>query len=260
MDRIERIAAKLAADWESRAAYETLAGELAPADLAEAYRVQAALQGRLAETRGAIAGRKIALSSKAMQEMVGLSSPVAGAFFARDVRQSPATVRLSEFRRLGLEFELAFELGADVPPQERAHDRDSVRALIAGVRPAFELVEDKDADYTQLDALTLVCDNAWCGGVVLGEPVPDWAGRDLDALRGTIYHAGHEAEHVVTGAASPLGSLAWVLNHASATGRTVGRGEHVITGSAARTRFPGAGDRVRYELDGLAAVEVIFEG
>ncbi|HET7410959.1 MAG TPA: fumarylacetoacetate hydrolase family protein [Paracoccaceae bacterium] len=256
MDRAERIAEKLASDWESRAAYQALSGELAPADLAEAYRAQALLQERLAARRGAVAGRKIALSSEAMQEMVGLSQPVAAVFFERDISWSPATVPLSAFRRLGLEFELAVELGRDVPPQDRPHDRDSVRALIAGVRPAFELIEDRGADYGALDAFTLIADNAWCGGVVLGEPVADWQGRDLDALAGTIHQPGHEPERLVTGAAAPLASLAWVLNHASAAGRTVRRGEHVITGSAARTRFPKAGERVRYELDGLAAVEV----
>lgn len=255
MDRAERIAAKLAADWESRAHYETLSGDLAPADLAEAYRAQALLQDRHVQRRGAIAGRKIALTSKAMQEMVGLSQPVTAAFFERDVRRSPARITVSEFNRLGLEFELAFELARDVLPQQPLHDADSVRELIAGVRPAFELIEDRGADYAALDAFTMVADNAWCGGVVLGEPIPDWQGRDLDALPGTIIQAGHEPERTVTGAASPLASFAWVLNDASAAGRTVRRGEHVITGSAARTRFPQAGEVVRYEIDGLAAVE-----
>ncbi len=156
-DRVARIAEKLAADWDARAGYESLTGELAPADLAEAYRAQAALQEKLAERRGPVAGRKIALSSKPLQEMVGISQPVAGMFFARDIRWSPATVPLAEFRRLGLEFELAFEMAADVPPQAAPHDRDSVRALIAGVRPAYELIEDRGADYSALDAFTLVC-------------------------------------------------------------------------------------------------------
>lgn len=258
MQKTERIADKLAESWWVRGEYETLSGDLAPVDLAEAYRAQALLQDRLATRRGPLAGRKIALSSRAMQEMVGLSQPIAGAFFGRDIHRSPATVQLSGFRRLGLEFELAFELGRDVPPQDRPHDRESVRALVAGVRPAFELVEDRGVDYALIDAFTLVADNAWCGGVVLGDPVQDWQRLDLDTLSGTIQHDGHEPEHVVTGAASPLASLAWVLNHASSLGQTVGRGEHVITGSVSRTRFPKAGERVRYELDGLAAVEVLF--
>lgn len=256
MDRAERIAGVLATDWETRAPYRPLAGDLAPADLAEAYRAQALLQDRLTARRGPIVGRKIALSSKAMQEMLRVSAPVAGVFFERDVRASPASVALSEFNHLGLEFELAVELDRDVAPGDAPHDGESVRALIAAVRPAFELIDDGGVDYDAIDALALVAGNAWCGGVVFGDPIPDWRARDLDALAGTIEQTGCEPERVVTGAAAPLASLAWVLNHASADGLTVRRGEYVITGSAARTRFPAPGDRVRYALDGLAAVEV----
>ena len=255
MDRAERIADKLAADWDSRAAYQTLSGDFAPADLAEAYRAQALLQERLAARRGPVAGRKIALTSRAIQEMVKLYQPIGAAFFRNDIRWSPAKVRLAEFRRLGVEFELAFELARDVPPQGVPHDRESVRPLIAGIRPAFELIEDRAADDSAIDGLTMVCDNAWCGGVVLGAPLPGWDRLDLDALPATIEQTGQPPEHVVTGAASPLKSFVWMLNHASAAGRTIGRGEHIITGSASRTRFPKAGDLVRYSVDGLASVE-----
>jgi len=147
-------------------------------------------------------------------------------------------------------------LGADVPPQDRPHDSDSVRALIAGVRPAFELIDDRGADYAALDAFTLIADNAWCRSVVLGAPIAGREAQDLDALAGVIEQPGYAPERIVTGAAAPLASLAWVLNHASAAGQTVGRGEHVITGSAARTRFPKAGERLSYQLDGLTEVEL----
>ena len=254
-ERIARIADKVAGDLFARAPYAALAGEFKPADLAEAYRVQAAVQARLAARRGAVAGRKIALSSKPMQAMVGIAHPLAGAFFAGDVRQSPATVAAGDFRHLGLEFELAFELARDVPPGSGPHDAGSVRGLIAAVRPAFELVDDMDADYAAIDAFTLVAGNAWVAGVVLGEPIPGWHELDIGNLAATVHEEGRDPERTSTGAADPLVSLAWVLNHFGGQGQTVARGEHVITGSAVRTRFPRPGDRLRYEVDGLAAVE-----
>ena len=255
-ERIARIAEKVAQDWVARAPYRALAGEWAPADLAEAYRVQGAVQARLSVQRGAVAGRKIALSSKAMQEMVGIGHPIAGVFFAGDLRRSPAEVAASEFRHLGVEFELAFELARDAPPEAGPHDAASVRDLIAGVRPAFELVDDLGVDYAALDALSLVAANAWVAGVVLGEPIPDWQGLDVANLPATVHQEGREPERTSTGASDPLVSLAWVLNHFGMRGETVRRGEHVITGSAVRTRFPGPGERLRYEIDGLAAAEV----
>jgi 2-keto-4-pentenoate hydratase len=256
MERIKAIAEKLSEDWKVRAPYETLSGDLAPTDLAEAYAAQAAVQEKLAEQRGSMAGRKIALSSKAMQQMVGIDSPVGGAFFRYDIRFSPAEVPATEFRRLGLEYELAIELGRDVGPQQTPHTADSVRALIAGVRPAFELIEDRAADYAKLDILTLVADNAWCGGVVLGELIEAWQDLDLADLPAVLYQDGHDPEDANTGAADPLGSFAWVLNHTGGRGQTVSKGEHVITGSVLRTRFPVKGDRLRYEVSGRWGVEL----
>ena len=204
MSRIERIAETVAADWTARAVYATLAGELRPADLDEAYRVQGAVQARLALSRGPVAGRKIALSSKAMQEMVGISQPVAGAIFAGDLRRSPASVGASEFRHLGVEFELAFELGQDVPPGAGPLDAAHARELVAAVRPAFELVDDLDADYAAIDALSLVAANAWCGGAVLGEAIPGWQRLDLRRVAGDDLPGGARAradEHRGGGAA-----------------------------------------------------------
>jgi 2-keto-4-pentenoate hydratase len=257
MDKVERIAERLAEEWFERARYSTLTGDLAPADLTEAYRAQRAVQVRLGARRGPVAGRKIALSSRPMQEMVGIGHPVAGAFFASDVLRSPAKVAAAEFRHLGVEFELALELARDVTVEAAPHDRKSVRALVGGARPAFELIEDFDADYDAIDAFTLIAANAWCGGVVLGEPIVGWDGLDLADLPATVRQDGREPERVNTGAADPLGSLAWVLNHCAAQGTTVRAGEHVITGSATRTRFPVRGDRLRYEIDGRAAVEMV---
>ncbi len=259
MDRLSAIAEKLANDWWApRAAYEKLSGDLAPAGVAEAYAAQSALQAKLAERRGPVAGRKIALSSKAMQQMVGIDQPVAGAFFAHDIHTSPATIALSDFRRLGLEFELALELANDVAPAGGPFTAETVRPLIAAVRPAFELIEDKDADYGDLDVLTLIADNAWCGGVVLGSEIANWRDLDLGNIASVVHQSGEAPEAANTGAAEPLASFAWVLNHFAERGETLKQGEHIITGSAVRTRFPKAGDRLTYHVGG-STVEIALK-
>ena len=65
-----------------------------------------------------------------------------------------------------------------------------------------------------------------------------------------------EPEAGSTGAADPLVSLAWVLNHVTSRGETIAAGQQVITGSVLRTRFPEVGDQLRYEIDGLASVAI----
>lgn len=255
MTQAAQIAEKLKQDWLDRKSYETLSGELAPDGLAEAYEAQAAFQAAMREQRGAIVGRKIALSNKALQEMCGIDQPVAGGIFEHELHQSPTRILTGDFIRLGLEFELALELAQDVPPQNAQHTADSVRDQVAEVRPAFELIEDRDADYRYLDVMTLVSDNAWCGGVVLGAPIENWRELDLDAIESTVVQSGQDDEVTNTGTASPLTFLAWVLNHFSARGVTLKAGEHIITGSAARTRFPKSGDEFAYHVAG-SVVEI----
>lgn len=252
MNRTEKTARRLFDNWNARRPYETMAGEFAMPTIADAYDVQRALQHLHEETRGAIAGRKIALTSKAIQEMCGLDQPVGGAIFAGDIHVSPATIRLGDFVRLGIEFELALELKSDIPPQAGEHNRQTAGDLVAGVRPAFELIEDRNADYTKLDAHTLIADNAWCGGVVLGEPLENWHNLDLGDIPSCVSQPGVADEHTNTGEADPLGSLAWLLNHFSARGITLSKGEHIITGSAVRTRFPNPGDQFAYTVAGAS--------
>ena len=74
----------------------------------------------------------------------------------------------------------AVRLGADLPVSGGPWTRISVAPRVAACLPAFELVEDGDADYTTLDAFTLVAQNTWNGGVVLGTPLVDWRSVGLE--------------------------------------------------------------------------------
>ncbi|MEM7190963.1 MAG: hypothetical protein AAF439_15235, partial [Pseudomonadota bacterium] len=246
MSKTAAIAEKLAADWAAKAHYERLTGDLLPADITEAYAAQGALQRLLTAKRGPIAGRKIALASKAMQEMVGLDTPIAGAIFANDVFDSPAEVPLERFVRLGLEYELAFEMSRDIAPGDGPFSADNVLELVAAVRPAFELIDDRAADYADLCPMTLAADNAWCGGIVLGPAIDDWQSLDLGDLPSVLHQDGQPPEDGNTGAADPIGSLIWVLSHFAERGETIRKGEHIITGSVLRTRFPVPDDVARH--------------
>lgn len=257
MSATEKIARKLFQDWNGKSAYAALSGEYAVGSVDEAYLVQRALQRLHSTNRGRIVGRKIALSAKAMQEMIGVDHPIAGAFFSHDLHNSPARIRLQDFQNLGLEFELALQLGEDVAPADKPYTPQTARQLVTAVRPAFELIEDRNADYNNLDALTLIADNAWCGGVVLGEEIKHWDNLELGDIASVVRQDGKPDEHTNTGAADPLGSLAWILNHFSQQNIDLKQGEHIITGSAVRTRFPVAGDKFSYELAGASVSAVV---
>src|SRR2546425_5720502 len=148
----------------TRARYRPLDAALRAAPLEDAYRVQDALHRiMVAAGRGDIAGWKIALTSKAMQQMTGVDQPAAGAIFSTVVHPSPARVDLAAYHHLGVEFEVAVRLGDDLPsggPWTRASVADRVAACL----PAFELVEDGGAGYKTLHAFTLVAQNTLNGG------------------------------------------------------------------------------------------------
>ncbi|MEO0682932.1 MAG: hypothetical protein AAF192_21270, partial [Pseudomonadota bacterium] len=190
----------------------------------------------------------------AMQQMCGIDHPLFGGIFAREIHDAPtedrpARIALSDFVHLGVEFELALEIAEDLPPGDAPWTAERARAVVAAARPAFELIEDRAADYAALDPATMVADNAWCGGVVLGPKLPE--GLDVSALPSRLLQDG-QAEEGNTAAAAPYDSLAAVLEHLRRRGETARAGEIVITGSALRTRFPAAGATLAYEVAGAA--------
>lgn len=260
--RVERVAEALEGQHAERTRFEPLSGPLALETLDEAYAAQRALIRRWSEgARGPIAGYKIALTSRAVQELCGVDHPCAGAIFASTVRSSPATVARGDFVRLGLEFEVCFRLAAPLPARPRPYTAASVRDAVAEAVPAFELVEDRASDYARLSAISLVADNCWCGGIVVGQAAGDWRSLDLTATPVRLEYTrggATEVETATTGAAlgDPLNALAWLANVLGGQGRPLDAGMWVMTGSALRTRFAEAGDRAVYTVEGLGSVAV----
>jgi 2-keto-4-pentenoate hydratase len=206
--------------------------------------------------RGEIAGWKIALTSKAMQQMTGVDQPAAGALFSTVVHPSPARVALAEYHHLGVEFEIAVRLGEDLPAAGAPWTRASVAPRVEACVPAFELVEDGDADYKTLDAFTLIAQNTWNGGVVVGTPAAGWRTADLETAVTRCWINDAPAGQGKTGDAMghPYEALAWVANLLNRRGRALRRGMVVMTGSSITTKFPAPGDRVRFAVDGLGEI------
>lgn len=242
-----------------REPYRSVAGEIPIAGLDQAYDVQDAFVARrLASGAGAPWGYKIALTSKAMQEMCGVDRPLAGVVFSSVVRQGPARLALSDFQHVGVEFELAVQLAGTLVPGGAAWTGETVADHVAACLPALELVEDRHCDYGNLEALGLIADNAWNGGVILGEATGDWRALDLANTPVALFWTGTDEERSNTSAAlgHPFNAVAWIANHLNARGKALQAGEWVMTGSTMRTRFPEGGEEVRYTIDGLGSVEM----
>ena len=237
--------------------YRPLDAALRAGPLDDAYRIQDALHRvMMAAGRGEIVGWQIALTSKAMQTLTGVDQPAAGALFATVVHPSPARVDVAAYHHLGIEFEVAVRLGDDLPAGPAPWTRATVAGRVAACMPAFELVEDGHADYTTLDAFTLIAQNTWNGGVVLGSPVTDWREVDLETAITRCWIDDQPQGQGKAGDAMghPFEAVAWVANLLNRRGRALSRGMIVMTGSSITTKFPNPGDRVRFAIDGLGEV------
>lgn len=238
----------------TRQPYRPLEAALRAAPLDDAYRIQDALHHILAGAgRGAIAGWKIALTSKAMQQMTGVDQPAAGAIFSTLVRPSPAHIDVRAYHHLGVEFEVAVRLADALPAGAQPWTRASVADRVAACLPAFELVEDGNADYKTLDAFTLVAQNTWNGGVVPGTTSGDWRTVDLERAVTRCWINDRPEGQGKTGDAMghPFEAVAWLANLLNRRGRRLERDMIVMTGSSITTKFPAPGDRIRFAIDGL---------
>jgi len=225
-------------------------------DVDAAYRVQDAYARRLMAVRNTqVGGFKIGLTTKKMQEMCGIDSPVSGYVAANRIYTAPATVDAMEHTHLGLEFEVAVKLAHDFPFRAVPYAREEVIRDIM-VAPGVELVDDRNCDYATLEALSLIADNSWNAGIVVGA----WAEppADLGAVEGVVTHNGQEIGRGFGRDAlgHPFIPLTWLANFRARTERPLKRGDIVMTGSLIRTHFPTEACKYRYELAGLGAVDI----
>lgn len=262
-DQEKRIAREIFTARQSGQRFQPLRGADTPDSLESAYRIQDEVDRlfREEDNAGPMGGHKIALTSKAIQELCGVDQPAYGAILANTIQRSPASVRASGFSRLGLEFEVAFEMSHDVPLSEVNYSRDSLSDFVGSCMPAFELIDDRNADYSDLDAASILTDRCWCGGVVLGTPVTDWRSLDLAGAAGALTWNGEVIDRGFAGDAlgHPMEGLAWIANHLNARGQSLSKGDIIITGSALKTQFPKPGDQACYRIAGLGEVSLQVE-
>ena len=257
-NRIERTAKYFHTAHCNGKRYEGAPVEYRPKNLEEAYAAQDRFLELSSTGSPSVAGYKIAVTSQVIQQLVGLAHPCLGTIRGGSVYTSPSRLAESEFHHVAVECEIAFTLKDHLAPIRGEQNRESVRTLIESCHPAFELIEDRYADYSTMDALSLIADNCWCGGVVLGPAMTDWQTLALDQLTGTLEINHKKVGEGVTRDAlgHPLEGLAWVANTLAEQGKSLKGGMVVITGSIIATEFLNSGDTAVFSVDGLGRTEL----
>jgi 2-keto-4-pentenoate hydratase len=228
---------------------------------AEAYAIQDALHARLvAAGRGPLVGYKIGCTTTVMQRFLGIDNPCAGGVLQQGVQRREGTFRHAEFLRVGVECEIAVALARDLPASAAPYDRYKVAEAVGACMAAIEVVDDRYENYRALDPLTLVADDFFHAGCVLGEPVTNWRELDLPAVRGHMTINGAEVGsgqgRDVLG--HPLAALAWLANLNAAHGKPLRAGAFVLLGSVVETRWLKSGDLVEIAIEGLGTASARF--
>lgn len=249
-------AADILADHRLRpGAFPGLPEALRPPDLAAARRLQDAVHERLSARLGPRIGWKIGCTTAVMQRFLGIPEPCEGGIFQANVQDSPGRFPAAAHHRIGVECEIAVRIGRDLPPGEHGHE--ALAAAVESVLPAIEVVDDRYADFAALGAPTLLADDFFQAGCVLGSPVADWRGLDLAALSGRMLVDGTEVGrgHGRDVLGHPLNALAWLSGTLARRGRGLMAGEIVLLGSLVQTQWIKPGARITIEIEALGRAE-----
>jgi 2-keto-4-pentenoate hydratase len=247
---------RLLAEHKANQRFKSLGPPAAPATISDAYDIQDQYVSLLRGEHGDAVGYKVGLTSATMQAFCGIDHPIAGVVLASRVHRSGTTVRRSDFGRLGLEFEIAVRIESDVPVTSMPHTAETIRPHIDGVCAAVELVDDRNADYANLDVRSLVADNSWNGGIVLSEFATTWP--DLESVLGLATNdraaIGEGYGRDILG--HPFNSVAWLVTQLASRGENLKAGQVVMTGSVMKTVFPSEDAYYRFDLERIGFVEV----
>jgi len=240
---------------------EALPDELCPANLAAGYREQNQLVEALCNQWSTEpSGYKIALTNPAAQALLGVGHPIFGRLIRSTSYDSGAALVAADYQSRVIEVELAFVMATDVPDAVNLTST-TIKAHVASLHPAIEVVNHRFAGLDRFNAQTLAADNAIHGAFVLGPPVENWTEGELPGQPVSLRVNG---EQKVTGAGdralgNPLSALAWLANALPEYGLRLKAGDVVTTGLLTDGVYEAnAGDALVGDFAAAGKVEMTF--
>lgn len=224
----------------------------------DAYHISLQMVNRRVEAGERIIGKKIGVTSKAVQNMLNVHQPDFGYLTDSMVFASGAEMPVSELLIAPkAEGEIAFILKNDLigPGISNA---DVLQATDC-VMPCFEIVDSRIKDW-QIKIQDTVADNASCGLFVLGDKAISPQHIDL-VTAGMVVEKNGAIISTGAGAAalgSPLNCVAWLANTLGEFGIPLKAGEVILSGSLVPLEAVQAGDYMRVDVGGIGSASVRF--
>lgn len=226
-------------------------------DIVDAYRIQERFIARRTAIGEVVIGKKIGVTSKAVQDMIGVFEPDFGILTSVMAYDEGATIDLDTLIQPKIEAEIAFVLKRDLTgPGVTAMD---VLRATEYVCACFEIVDSR-IDNWDIRIQDTVADNASCGAYVLGQNQVD--PRDVDlTLAGLLIEMNGEPHATGVGAAvqgSPANAVAWLANTLGRLGMPFLAGEVILSGSLAPLIPVAHGDTLVAHVGGIGSCSVNF--
>ncbi|WP_228982263.1 2-keto-4-pentenoate hydratase [Streptomyces sp. DH12] len=246
--------ALLAAEHE-RVPIDTLSTRWPGLSLESAYRVQAAAVGRRIAAGARVVGHKAGVTSKAMQQQMGVDEPDSGVLLDDMVLPTGSAVARSALMRPRVEAEIAFRLGCDLTGPSVGVEE--ARAAVQEVFLALEVIDTRFTSW-RMTVADSIADNASCARVVTGPMVPLAADMDLAAetlvvsVDGTAVATG-EGRAVL---GDPLRALVWLAGRLHRFGGGLRAGQLVLAGAVHASLPLEARNTVRAHSPQLPPVEL----
>ncbi|MFP3863483.1 fumarylacetoacetate hydrolase family protein [Pseudomonas capeferrum] len=256
---IEALGDELFNALQTRKSVAPLTQRHADISLDDAYRISLRLLARREAMGERVIGKKIGVTSRAVQEMLDVHQPDFGFLTDRmqvagDSDVSFATHRLIQPRAEG---EIAFVLGDDLKGGEVS--ADDVLAATEWVLPCFEIVDSR-IDNWQIRIQDTVADNASCGVFALGQQRINPRELDLAQVQLQLFKNGHTAGSGLGAAVQghPCNAVAWLANTLGKLGIPFRKGEIILSGALAPLVPVAAGDFVSLSLSGMGVLHLNF--
>jgi 2-keto-4-pentenoate hydratase len=225
-----------------------LPAELQPKDRPEAY----AIQHLIAAAFDGIGGWKVGASGPDENAQMQC-----GALPASGVIASPATTSANTLR--GIEAEVAFRIGHDLPPRETPYSRDEVIAAIAAAHPVIEVLDSRYHDPDAVAPFTNLADTQSHGGLIYGPGTADWHGIDFAAETVEQYvDGGLQMTHTGNPAGEMIRLVVWMANEGAVWAGGLKAGQFVTCGSWTGKRIVGPTAKVRVVYPSLGEVLVDY--
>ncbi len=256
---INRFADELYVALRSRRTVAPLTGRGTPIIVADAYRIAASVLERRVADGERVIGKKIGVTSKAVQDMLGVHQPDFGVLTDRMHFANGAAISLSGAGLIQprAEGEIAFILKSDL--KGPGVTREDVLDATAAVVPCFEIVDSRITDW-KIAIEDTVADNASCGVFVLGDARVAPRALDLAALRMDIFRNGEPAGSGLGSAVQghPAEAVAWLANTLGEFGIPFLAGEIILSGALAPLVPVRAGDWFELSTDGIGGASLHF--